>query len=507
MAAPRLEFGRERQAYPVSILEISSPVRVPATKATALPAPSPAPALAALCAGVLAAFAPQIFSDGDTFTHVAAGLRMLDAHALLQVDPFSATFAGRPWHTHEWLSEIVMAMAWRAGGFSGVALLIALAAAATAGLLTRHVGRWMGGPALAAVLALGLASLAPTVLARPHLLALPFLEMWAAELIIARSEGRMPSWRRLLPIALVWSNLHGSFLFGLALLGAFGLEDLIVRRGEPRAALGWAGLGLAAAAAACISPHGIDNLLFPLRLLDMRTLKGIGEWSPMVPARQAPFVVALFAGVLALVRTRARVELTPLLLLLLLVWLAFAQVRQLLLFGVLAPLLIAEPLGLALRPPAVPPAWGRAAVLAALPLALAAAALRLAEPVRLLDGPAVPIAALAHVPASIRSEPVFDAARYGGFLILKGVRPYIDSRAELYGDAFRADYLRMASGDACRLGRELQARRIGWTLLEPGSTMAAVLDAAAGWRRLYADRFAVVHVRTTGALNACPKHD
>jgi hypothetical protein len=465
---------------------------------------SPAPALAALTAFLLVAFTPQIFNDGDTFMHVAAGLRMLDARAVLHTDPFSFTFAGRPWETHEWLSEILMALAFQAGGFSGVALLSALAAGATTGLLARHLGRWLSGPAFLGVLVLGLASLLSSVLARPHLLALPFLEMWAAELIIARSEARAPSWRRLLPLMLVWANLHGSFLFGLALLGAFGLADLIEQRGDPRTALRWAGLGGAAALCACISPHGIDNLIFPLRLMGMKTLKGIGEWSPMVPARQVPFVIAMLAGVFALVRTRARVRLLPLLLLLLLVWMAFSQVRQVLLFGVLAPLLIAQPLGEALgRPLPAPPAWGRAAVLAALPLALVVAGLRLAWPVRLADGPTAPIAALDHVPAEVRMKPVFDAYAFGGYLILQGVRPYIDSRAEVYGDAFRADYLRMVDGDACRIGRELQARGIGWTLLEPDQPMAAVLDRAPGWRRLYADRFAVVHARTTGAFTPC----
>ena len=34
---------------------------------------APAPLIAMLAAGALTAFAPQIFNDGDTFMHVAAG--------------------------------------------------------------------------------------------------------------------------------------------------------------------------------------------------------------------------------------------------------------------------------------------------------------------------------------------------------------------------------------------------------------------------------------------------
>jgi len=456
-----------------------------------------AAAIAALAAAGVTAFAPQIFNDGDTFMHVAAGLRMLDAGAVLDADPFSYTFAGRPWQTHEWLSEVVMAVAFRAGGWSGVALLSAAAAAATAGLLTRHLSRWLTGPVLAVVVILGLASLSSSLLARPHLLALPLLEMWAAELVIARSRGRLPSWARLVPLMLVWANLHGSFLFGLLLLAAFGADAVITGRGRPGLVLRWAGIGTAAGLAVVVSPHGIDNLLFPLRLMSLKTLAGIGEWSPMVPAAQAPFELTLLAGVFVLVRTRARVSLLSLVLLLLLTFLAFKQVRHVLLFGIVAPLLVAEPLGEALqRPFPKPPAWARAAAIAAACAGLALAGLRLTWPVRLSDSPVAPGAALSHVPQALRARPVFNAYAFGGYLILEGVRPYIDSRAEVYGDPFRALYLRLASGDGALFARELEARRIGWTLLEPASPLAAALDRTPGWRRLYADRFAVVHVRS-----------
>jgi hypothetical protein len=76
------------------------------------------------------------------------------------------------------------------------------------------------------------------------------------------------------------------------------------------------------------------------------------------------------------------------------------------------------------------------------------------------------------------------------------VRPYIDSRAEVYGDPFRARYAKMLSGDQGLFTGELNRRGIGWTLLEPESPLAALLDRTPGWRRLYADRFAVIHVRS-----------
>jgi hypothetical protein len=455
--------------------------------------------VAALAAGALTAFAPAVFNDGDTWMHIAAGARMLDQGAVLHADPFSYTFAGRPWQTHEWLAEGVMALAYRAGGWAGEALLFAAAAAATAGLLTRHARRWLAGAPLVAVVALCLGALAPSLLARPHLLALPFLEMWTAELVIARGAGRVPRWPVLAAIMVPWANLHGSFLFGLGLAGAFGLEGVWRDRRSGLGALRpWIAPAAAALVATVVSPHGLDNLTFPLRLTGMTTLAGITEWGPLTLKDNRLFEGALLGGAAALIWTRARVPGFFLLLLLGLANLVFEHQRHVLLFGVVAPLLVAEPLGEALprpAPRAAPGPW-TVGLLALGALALAAGRVALGGPPA--DSRVNPAAALAHVPAAVRGMPTFNAYPFGGFLIFSGVRPYIDSRAEVYGDAFRDRFLRLQAGDADAFRREVLARGIAWTILEPGTPLEAAIDASPAWRRVYADRFAVVHVRRDG---------
>ena len=88
---------------------------------------------AGLAAFALAAFAPAILNDGDTYWHIRAGEWMLAHHAVLHADPFSYTALGAPWHSAEWLSEILMALAFRADGWSGIHLLFAAAAFAALG--------------------------------------------------------------------------------------------------------------------------------------------------------------------------------------------------------------------------------------------------------------------------------------------------------------------------------------------------------------------------------------
>jgi hypothetical protein len=79
--------------------------------------------------------------------------------------------------------------------------------------------------------------------------------------------------------------------------------------------------------------------------------------------------------------------------------------------------------------------------------------------------------------------------------MLEGIRPFIDARAELYNDNFLGAYLKMMRPNRSALEEAFRRYGITWTVLAPGSPAVAVLDMLPGWRRVYADRFAVIHVR------------
>src|SRR4029079_10992061 len=118
-----------------------------------------------------------------------------------------------------------MAASYQLGGWSLLLVLFAVVAASTAGLLAHHLGRWLDWRAQALVTILALSCMTPSLLARPHLLTLPLLELWTAGLVIARSEHRAPSFA-LLPLMTLWVNIHGSFLLGLAFVVALGVEAI-----------------------------------------------------------------------------------------------------------------------------------------------------------------------------------------------------------------------------------------------------------------------------------------
>jgi hypothetical protein len=54
---------------------------------------------------------------------------------------------------------------------------------------------------------------------------------------------------------------------------------------------------------------------------------------------------------------------------------------------------------------------------------------------------------------------------------------------------------RLMNGDMAAFERAEQRFGLRWTILQPGTPLIARLDRHPGWRRVYADSWAVVHVR------------
>ncbi len=441
-----------------------------------------APAIVALAVFAAILWPAAVLNDSDTWWHLSAGDWMLAHRAVPHADPFSWSLRGHPWTAHEWLSEVLMSGAFALAGWPGLMLLTAAAAGLTVFLLARHAARSMSGLALGLLVLGGAALFGPHLLARPHLLVTPVMALWFSAL--ARNGGT-PPWRTL-PLITLWANMHGSFIAGIALALPFAVEAILAAPSRGRRLALWAGFAAAAVAAAALTPFGIDGLLFPLRLLSMPGVDGIGEWSPLDLAKPQPLLVALAAFAAVWLMRRPRLSIVRRVTLLTLVAASLHRQRHEMLLGLLGVLLLAEPLGKALgQKPARPrpsPLFAATAVgLAALRLATP-----LAEPVNARD----PAAAIAHAPAGR----VFNDYAFGGYLIHAGIAPFIDSRADMYGPAFLDRYSTII-GDPRALAAELDRDAIAWTMLKPGSPAARTLERLPGWRRAYGDATAVIDVR------------
>ena len=465
--------------------------------------PWPAPAWLAVAAA-LAMLAESLWdgrllNDGDTYWHIAAGGWMLDHRLVPHTDVFSFTLAGAPWEAHEWLSEVVMATAYRLGGWSGLVTLFGLATGALALLLTRQLGRSLSGAALVLTVVFALICITPSLLARPHILALPLLVAWTGALLDARAKGRAPR-PGALAVMLLWANMHGSFVFGFLILAAMAREALIAARPDVRWPVirDWGLFGALALLAAAATPNGVMGLIFPFKLMTMTSLAGVEEWRPSNFTTFGPFEETLLVALFACLSLGVRLAPVRLLLLLILVHMALQHGRHVMILAMVGSLLLAGPLATASG--RGEPARRAAGTSAWLALATAASVLigaRLSVPLVRPNGPFTPRAALDHVPPSLRLKPVLNDYGLGGYLIFRGVRPFVDGRIDLFGDAFMARFQRIIDPDPAELDRALERYDIAWTILAPGEGVTALMDAKPGWRRLYADRYAVVHVRST----------
>jgi hypothetical protein len=450
---------------------------------------------AAVFAAVL--WMPVVLIDPDTLWHIVTGEWILANHHIPVLDMYSFTKAGHPWVAHEWLSEVVLALAYCCAGWNGVLILTAAAVGATIFLVAGYVRRQTRIDIAVMLVVLAIACAEPSLLSRPHILALPLVALWSIGLVSARARGTAPPFT-LLPVMTLWANLHGGFAIGLTLAGAFAIEAVFDPAGSRRGALrDWGLFVLAAVLAAIITPRGIDTLLFPFQLLSLHDLHQIQEWKPadysQLNGMSVSILLALYLGMVGTLRLpRFRVLLTVGL-----VYATMQHVRYEQLFGIIVPILLAGALGRGsdAETPRKLLAWKWAPIGLAGLAAIISLSLRIALPVEREDAGYYASAALAAVPADLRAKPVLNEYGFGGLLIFDRIRPFVDGRADLYGDDFLDTYQSIMHADGATLDDVLCRYGIEWTIFHPDTVVPALLDRTPGWHRLYSDKLAVIHVR------------
>jgi hypothetical protein len=460
-----------------------------------------------------------LLRDPDSFWHIKVGQWILDHHALPHTDIYSFTRFGQPWISTAWLSQVLFALAYAQWAWAGPVVLTAIVIACSVAIFVHWLNR-LGAhleiphSAFLAVLAFGAS--APHLLTRPHILALPVMVIWGGMLMAAADRKSSPSWLWL-PLMALWANLHGGFVLGLALIGPIALEAVwnveAPRRPNAKLFLRWVLFGIGALVASCATPYGWKTLLGATNILNLgKALTVIGEWKPSNFTSFSVFEGALL-GLIAIAFSR-RIVLSPprILLVLLLTWMALTHVRSVDSFAFLMPLVLAKPLGELSRQVGqarqVEPnagnvtgkAWSSHYVIALATLTIvaviwASTAIRTSHHGFTFAQERMPIAAMDWLEQH-KAQRIFNGYNFGGYLIWRNVPVFIDGRAELYGETFVMDVTDAVEiRKLDNLTRLLDEYQIDATLLIANAPAAQVLDHMKGWKRLYADDIAVVHVR------------
>jgi len=444
-----------------------------------------------------------MLNDSDTYWQILTGQWILDHGAMPRSDIYSFTKFGTYWTSSSWLAQVLYAAAYRIAGWAGPISLAAAAVAATFAMLTSFLSRRISAGYAVLIAFAALVISVTHFFARPHVLALPFMLAWGYGLLSASERREAPSFR-LLPLQVLWANLHGGFLFGIVLVGAFALDCVWNAERERRWQLAgrWFVFGVVACAACCMTPYGWETLAASYRILDLgELLRLIKEWMPTDFSSLSRFelcIMVLLAGALF-----HGIKLTPprIALVLGLLHMALSHVRNHEVFVLLFPLVVLTPLAEQLKFPRLEAggknnfAWPPVAIMVVVFVvgAVTAAARANYEP-----RPAHSPAAAVDILKARHFKHVLNQDAYGGYLIWRGVPVFIDGRAELYGEEYALKYFDATFlKDVNALFDILKSYDIDAVLLNKDTPASVLLDHVDGWQRIYADDHTVLHARSS----------
>ncbi|MGH7013512.1 MAG: hypothetical protein ACREEL_05050 [Stellaceae bacterium] len=462
--------------------------------------------VAVLAAGI------GLMNDPDIYWHIVVGRWILAHHAVPHVGIFSGSKPAAPWVPHEWLAETIFAPLYDSWGWNGMALATAAAFAAALALLMRALLRFLEPIHALAAVGVAWGMMLPHLLARPHILALPILVAWFAALVEARERNRAPPlW--LAALMTLWANLHGGYMLGLAFAALFAGEALLLapNAASRLAALKqWSLFGAVALAAALLTPNGLAGLWMPFHLMQMKfALSTIVEWQAPNFQHVQPLEIWIMLALALALGFGVRLPPTRLAMTLLLLHMSLTHQRNGDVLGIAVPLLLAPAVGELIRARSgrrhaaaldgvFADLAGGASLRGTVATGLFAAAIALLflqHPLARKPDAYTPVAALDYAVAHGFTGPVMNEYGFGGYLIFNGVKPFIDGRAELYGDAFIKRYAEATAGISEELPALLDQYRITWTMFGAKDPAVTLMDRLPGWKRAYADDIAVIHVR------------
>lgn len=466
--------------------------------------------------------------DTDLWWHLRAGETTLQSGYPMRTDTLSYTRYGEAWINHSWLSEVILALIFRVGGYLGLSLFVALTAAASMAILYRQ----MDGPALFRAFIVLLATLVAAVVwsPRPQILSLLLLAVCSLLLDDYRRKGKNRLWL-LPPIFILWSNLHGGYPLGLMIIGAYFAGEFVdgLFENASHRQVHWRRLKsllvvlVACGLAVAINPNGAAMWRIPFQTVGVETLQtAIPEWaSPdFHDLVQQPFLWLLlltFAGFALSGRRAAGADWISVILF------AAGGLMARRNFGPFA--MIAAPIlsrhlwnavdGLLQAragvftsktrrvPHRLAPAFLKKVINLTLVAAIGFAAFIklfvVSQPqfVRAYEANVFPVQAVEWLKANpeFAAAPagnLFNSYAWGGYLIwaYPESRVFVDGRTDLFGDEIISQWLTVVEG-----GDGWQDVLHGWdvrvVLIEPDRPAAALL-VENGWRQVYADSTAVI---------------
>jgi hypothetical protein len=219
----------------------------------------------------------------------------------------------------------------------------------------------------------------------------------------------------------------------------------------------------------------------------------IDEWKPSSPARTPFFFAALVLTFAMIAWKRPRLPWVRWLLLGGLLALALFQARHQAMLAIVAAMLLPAGFVTGVESTGADKSLKWIVAASAALLVLVRGFMPLTPP----DNQANPWKLIAAVPPQLRSQPVLNGYSMGGPLILSGIRPYIDGRGDMYGDAHVLGFLAISHGDEGAFDETVQRWNIRWAIVPNESNrLIALLNRSPQWRKIAGDKVGSIYVRT-----------
>lgn len=467
------------------------------------------PVLLALTIGTsIFVFDSGSIADPDIWWHLRNAEIFVQTHSVVHRDLYSFTARGARWINESWLGELPYYFAWRWFGIRGIYLvmlaeveLILLGVFALAYIESRNVK--------AAFCASWLAVWLATVSFGPRTLLAGWMCLVAELFIFALfKRDKDLSWL-LPPLFVLWANVHGSWLIGMALFGIFFASGLVEGVWGRLQATRWTLpqirklvlVGSLSVAGLFLNPYTYHLVFYPFNFAFQQRLNvnHVDEWMSLdFHGVRGKILFGMLAAtiVLALVRKR-RWQLHELGFTLLGFYAAVTYSRFLFLAAIVVTPMLAKELDfLAPYRPEIDKIGLNAALMIAIVLGCI---LRFPRPEYLWRDTVrnYPVKALSYLQQFHPEGRVFNDCLWGGYLIwnARHIPVFIDSRIDIfeYNGVF-ADYLDAMGGKNTL--EILDKYNIRYVLYSRESTVAYLLMHNPGWKIDYQDGTAVLLERS-----------
>lgn len=448
----------------------------------------------------------------DAYWHIKVGEWILTHGQVPSTGIFSYTNPNKPWVSHEWLSAIVLYQVFHVAGWGGLVLLAIFSL-----FVSILVLLWFLLPRLSSVQSIIFVLFAyllvvPHVLPRPHILAIPVMTYWTACLINAVEKHSKPPFY-LLPLMILWVNLHGSFVIGIAFSIFFAAEAIFYAPAESRKQFfsQWGIFILAAVICTAVTPHGINGLLLPFQLNNQSyALSRVSEWaSPNFHGFQ-PLELWLMSFLALVLIQGIKLPLFRLVFLLGLLHLSLKHIRHACdLLSVLSPLVLATPLAKHWHSePEMSfhefrPKTYRGLLLLSVYFCGLFFYLSNIKVIESEQNQQVQKVLQILKPDQPHLGNVLNNYGVGDFLIYLDYPTFIDPRAELYGDQFMKDYFAAIElvESPKKLEQMIEKYHIRWTLFYTFESINTYLVTQPQWHKLYADKYITLFIHQSVKLS------